>query len=105
MVDTSRSPLRLALIGMSGVGKTFWTKRLAQVGFMARRISGENGRGTERNGCALLSHTDCRAPPKLRGARTLQRRCRGIARCFIGSVGFSLQSHRPVGTRQVRYSK
>src|SRR5258708_30277383 len=32
MVDTSRSPLRLALIGMSGVGKTFWTKRLAQAG-------------------------------------------------------------------------
>src|SRR5258707_3226236 len=32
MVDTSRSPLRLALIGMSGVGKTFLTKRLAQTG-------------------------------------------------------------------------
>jgi shikimate kinase len=32
MVDISRSPLRLALIGMSGVGKTFWTKRLAQAG-------------------------------------------------------------------------
>jgi shikimate kinase len=32
MVDPSRSPLRLALIGMSGVGKTFWTKRLAQAG-------------------------------------------------------------------------
>jgi len=32
MVDPFRSPLRLALIGMSGVGKTFWTKRLAQAG-------------------------------------------------------------------------
>jgi shikimate kinase len=32
MVDTSHSPLRLALIGMSGVGKTFWTKRLTQAG-------------------------------------------------------------------------
>jgi shikimate kinase len=32
MVDLSRSPLRLALIGMSGVGKTFWTRRLAQAG-------------------------------------------------------------------------
>jgi shikimate kinase len=32
MVDTSLSPLRLALVGMSGVGKTFWTKRLAQAG-------------------------------------------------------------------------
>ena len=33
MVDPSPSPLRLALIGMSGVGKTFWTKRLAQAGY------------------------------------------------------------------------
>jgi len=32
MVDSTLSPLRLALIGMSGVGKTFWTKRLAQAG-------------------------------------------------------------------------
>ena len=32
MVDLSRFPLRLALIGMSGVGKTFWTRRLAQAG-------------------------------------------------------------------------
>src|SRR5258708_12657556 len=32
MVDPSRSPLRLALIGMSGVGKTFLTNRLAQAG-------------------------------------------------------------------------
>jgi shikimate kinase len=32
MVDPSRTPLRLALIGMSGVGKTFWTKQLAQAG-------------------------------------------------------------------------
>src|SRR6267143_3590421 len=26
------NPLRLALIGMSGAGKTFWTKRLAESG-------------------------------------------------------------------------
>ena len=32
MVEQSRPPLRLALIGMSGAGKTFWTKRLAQAG-------------------------------------------------------------------------
>jgi len=32
MVDPTLRPLRLALIGMSGVGKTFWTKRLAQAG-------------------------------------------------------------------------
>jgi shikimate kinase len=32
MVEHSRPPLRLALIGMSGAGKTFWTKRLAQAG-------------------------------------------------------------------------
>src|SRR5436305_2236541 len=32
MVDLNPQPLRLALIGMSGVGKTFWTKRLAQAG-------------------------------------------------------------------------
>jgi shikimate kinase len=29
------SPLRLALIGMSGAGKTFWTKKLAAVGWPA----------------------------------------------------------------------
>jgi shikimate kinase len=32
MVEQSRPPLRLALIGMSGAGKTFWTKCLAQAG-------------------------------------------------------------------------
>jgi len=32
MADPSRAPLRLALIGMSGTGKTFWTKRLAMAG-------------------------------------------------------------------------
>jgi shikimate kinase len=32
MVEQSRPPLRLALIGMSGAGKSFWTKRLAQAG-------------------------------------------------------------------------
>jgi shikimate kinase len=30
MADPIPSPLRLALIGMSGTGKTFWSKRLAQ---------------------------------------------------------------------------
>src|SRR5215470_9726426 len=30
-----RSPMRLALIGMSGSGKTFWTKRLAEKGVPA----------------------------------------------------------------------
>jgi shikimate kinase len=28
-------PLRIALIGMSGAGKTFWTKKLAEVGYPA----------------------------------------------------------------------
>jgi hypothetical protein len=32
MVEQSRAPLRIALIGMSGTGKSFWTKRLAQAG-------------------------------------------------------------------------
>jgi shikimate kinase len=32
MADPIPSPLRLALIGMSGTGKTFWSKRLAQTG-------------------------------------------------------------------------
>jgi len=32
MAAQTFSPLRLALIGMSGAGKTFWTKRLAQSG-------------------------------------------------------------------------
>jgi shikimate kinase len=32
MADPTLSPLRLALIGMSGTGKTFWSKRLAQTG-------------------------------------------------------------------------
>jgi shikimate kinase len=32
MADPIRSPLRLALIGMSGAGKTFWSKCLAQAG-------------------------------------------------------------------------
>jgi shikimate kinase len=32
MADPISSPLRLALIGMSGAGKTFWSKRLAQTG-------------------------------------------------------------------------
>ena len=32
MADPTSSPLRLALIGMSGAGKTFWSKRLAQTG-------------------------------------------------------------------------
>jgi shikimate kinase len=32
MVDPIPSPLRLALIGMSGTGKTFWSKRLAEAG-------------------------------------------------------------------------
>ena len=33
MADPISSPLRLALIGMSGTGKTFWSKRLAQAGY------------------------------------------------------------------------
>jgi len=32
MADPLSSPLRLALIGMSGTGKTFWSKRLAETG-------------------------------------------------------------------------
>jgi len=35
MADPTSSPLRLALIGMSGTGKTFWSKRLAQAGHRA----------------------------------------------------------------------
>ncbi|MFI5098457.1 MAG: hypothetical protein ACHQT6_10845 [Candidatus Acidiferrales bacterium] len=33
MASLSDKPLRLALIGMSGAGKSYWTKRLAAVGF------------------------------------------------------------------------
>jgi dephospho-CoA kinase len=33
MVTRISSPLRLALIGMSGAGKTFWAKRLAERGY------------------------------------------------------------------------
>jgi hypothetical protein len=32
MVEQSRAPLRIALIGMSGAGKSFWTRQLAQAG-------------------------------------------------------------------------
>src|SRR5499427_9300546 len=28
-------PLRLALVGMSGAGKTFWTRRIAETGVLA----------------------------------------------------------------------
>ena len=35
MADPISSPLRVALIGMSGTGKTFWSKRLAQAGSTA----------------------------------------------------------------------
>jgi shikimate kinase len=35
MADPIPSPLRLALIGMSGTGKTFWSKRLAETGCAA----------------------------------------------------------------------
>jgi shikimate kinase len=35
MASLIPSPLRLALIGMSGTGKTFWSKRLAQTGASA----------------------------------------------------------------------
>jgi len=35
MADPISSPLRVALIGMSGSGKTFWSKRLAQTGCTA----------------------------------------------------------------------
>ena len=35
MTTSARKPLRLALIGMSGAGKSFWTSRLAASGFPA----------------------------------------------------------------------
>ena len=35
MADPIFSPLRLALVGMSGTGKTFWSKRLAATGRVA----------------------------------------------------------------------
>jgi shikimate kinase len=35
MAAPNPSPLRLALVGMSGTGKTFWSKRLAQNGVRA----------------------------------------------------------------------
>ena len=35
MESRSNPPLRLALIGMSGAGKTFWTRRLASAGYPA----------------------------------------------------------------------
>jgi shikimate kinase len=35
MASLSHKPLRLALIGMSGAGKSFWTKHLAALGYPA----------------------------------------------------------------------
>ena len=35
MVDHPSVPIRLALIGMSGAGKTFWSKRLSEQGYPA----------------------------------------------------------------------
>src|ERR1700761_3320776 len=35
MATLSDKPLRLALIGMSGAGKSYWTKRLAAAGYPA----------------------------------------------------------------------
>jgi len=35
MTTTSHAPLRLAFIGMSGSGKTFWTQKLAEAGYPA----------------------------------------------------------------------
>ena len=35
MVDPVSAPLRLALVGMSGAGKTFWSKRLGEHGYRA----------------------------------------------------------------------
>jgi len=35
MTTTSHAPLRLAFIGMSGSGKTFWTRKLAEAGYPA----------------------------------------------------------------------
>ena len=35
MTTTLNIPLRLAFIGMSGSGKTFWTRKLAEVGYPA----------------------------------------------------------------------
>jgi shikimate kinase len=34
-ITKAKSPLRLALIGMSGAGKTFWTRRIAETGVAA----------------------------------------------------------------------
>ncbi len=34
-VNAPKKPLRLALIGMSGAGKTFWTRRIAETGVTA----------------------------------------------------------------------
>src|SRR5215470_9244983 len=33
--SSAKQPLRLALVGMSGAGKTFWTRRIAETGVMA----------------------------------------------------------------------
>ena len=38
--STKEKPLRLALIGMSGAGKTFWTKKLAESGVLAISCDG-----------------------------------------------------------------
>ena len=35
ILNTPAKPLRLALIGMSGAGKTFWARRIAETGVMA----------------------------------------------------------------------
>src|SRR5260221_11085091 len=34
-ITKAKPPLRLALIGMSGAGKTFWTRRIAETGVAA----------------------------------------------------------------------
>src|SRR5690242_14859289 len=41
MENRAASPLRLALVGMSGAGKTFWTKQLTATGWEA--ISCDDG--------------------------------------------------------------
>src|SRR5260370_5093502 len=58
-VNAPKKPLRLALIGMSGAGKTFWTRRIAETGVTAiscdDRIEEKLARRLAAGGCAGIN--------------------------------------------------
>src|SRR5439155_1672576 len=107
---TIGNPLRLALIGMSGSGKTFWAKKLAEkgaraifggdgagaptadrkiferpeAGAVARRVSAEERRDPARDRRAVLPGADGGAAAELRSAGALHGASGGIARWNYG---------------------